>query len=77
MIEVREKHYVFFNGSKSKILVYNTKDADMHFEINGTDVLTCEKTIHLENVLGTTNQYEMVFKKFNHNVNIMISETVA
>ena len=53
MIKVCEKytklHDVLFNGSKIKILVYNKKDADMHFRINGTDVSTCEKTIHLGN----------------------------
>ena len=48
------------NGSKSKILEYNKKDANPHFEINCTDVSTCEKTIHLRNVLSTTNKYEMV-----------------
>ena len=45
------------------------------FEINGTDVSTCGKTIHLENVLVTTNLYEMVFdgiKKFNRSVNRLI-----
>ena len=62
IIEVCEKypklHDVLFNESKCKIFVYNKKDADPHFEINGTDVSTCEKTIHLGNVLSTTNQYE-------------------
>ena len=64
---------MLFNGSKSKLLVYNKKDADPHFEINGTDVSTCEKTIHLGNVL----KYEMVFdgiKKFNCSVNRFMSE---
>ena len=57
--------------------MYNKKDADPHFEINGTDVSTCEKTIHLGNVLSTTVKYEMVFdgiKKFNCSVNIFMSE---
>ena len=36
-------HDVLFNRSKSKLLVYNKKDADPHFEINGADVSTCEK----------------------------------
>ena len=57
MIEVCEKyaklHDVLLNGSKSKLLVYNKKDADPHFEINCTDVSTCEKTMHLGNVLST------------------------
>ena len=81
MIEVCEKyaklHDVLFNGSKSKLLVYNKKDANPHFEINGTDVSTCEKTIHLGNVLSTTDKYEMVFdgiKKFNCNVNRFMPE---
>ena len=81
MIEVCEKyaklHDVLFNGSKSKLLVYNKKDADIHFEINGTDVSTCKKTIHLGNVLSTTNKYEMVFdgiKKCNCSVNRFMSE---
>ena len=72
MIEVCEQyarlHDVLFNGSKSKLLVYNKKDTDPHFEINGTDVSTCEKTIHLGNVLSTTDKYEIVFdgiKKIN------------
>ena len=51
MIEVWEKyatlHHVLFNGSKSKLLVYNKKEADMYFEMNGTDVSTCEKIIHM------------------------------
>ena len=46
IIEACEKyskvHDVLFHGSKSKLLVYK-KDADPHFEINGTDVSTCEK----------------------------------
>ena len=53
------------------------KDADPHFEINGTDVSTCEKSMHLGNVLSTTDKYEMVFdsiKKFNCSVNRFISE---
>ena len=54
-IEVCEKyaklHDVLFSGSKSKLLVYNKKDADPHCEINGIDISTCEKTIHLGNVL--------------------------
>ena len=74
IIEVCEKyaklHNVLFNGTKSKVLVYNKKDADPHFEINGTDVSTCEKTIglHLRNVLSTSDKYEIVFdgiKKVN------------
>ena len=80
MIEVCEKyaklHDVLFNGSKSKLLVYNKKDGDPHCEINGTDVSTCEKTIHLGNVLSTTNKYEMVFdgiKTFNSNINLCLS----
>ena len=47
------------------------------FEINGTDVSKCGKTIHLENVLGTTNQYVRVFdgiKIFNRSVNRFMSE---
>ena len=42
-----------------------------------TDVSTCEKTIHLGNVLSTTNKYEIVFgriKKFNCSTNIFLSE---
>ena len=50
-IEVCEKyaklHDVLFNGSISKLFVYNKKDADLRFEINGTDVSTCEKNIHM------------------------------
>ena len=45
--------------------------------VNDTDVSTCEKTIHLRNVLGTTDKYEMVFdgiKTFNCNVNRFMSE---
>ena len=65
IIEMCEKyaklHDVLFNGSKSKLLVYNKKDADPHFEINSTDVSTCEKAIHLGNVLSRTDKYEMVF----------------
>ena len=81
MIEVCEKytklHDVLFNGSKSKLLVYNKKDVDPHFEINGTDVSTCEKSMHLGNILSTTDKYEMVFdgiKKFNCSVNRFMSE---
>ena len=81
IIEVCEKHAklydVLFNGSKSKLLVYNKKDADPLFEINGTDVTTCEKTIHLGNVLSTTDKYDMVFdviKKCNRSVNRLMSE---
>ena len=58
-------------------MVYNKKDADPHCEINGTDVSTCEKTIHLGNVLSTTVKNEMVFdgiKTFNCNVNRFMSE---
>ena len=59
--------------------MYDKKDADPHFEINDTDVSssTCEKTIHLGNVLSTTNKYEMVFdgiKTFNCSVNRFLSE---
>ena len=71
------QHDVLFNGSKSKIFMYNKKDADPHFEINGTDVSTCEKTIHLGNVLSIISKYEMVFsgiKTFNYSVNRLMSE---
>ena len=70
-------HDVLFNGSKSKLLVYNKKDADPHCEIICTDISTCEKTIHLGNVPSTTDKYEMVFggiKTFNCNVNRFMSE---
>ena len=40
-------HDVLFNGSISKLFVYNKKDADLRFEINGTDVSTCEKNLHM------------------------------
>ena len=55
-----------FDGSKSKILVYNKNYADPHFEMNGMDVSTCEKTIHLRNVLRTTNMFGMVFDGINN-----------
>ena len=57
--------------------MYNKKDADPHYEINGSDVSTCEKTTHLRNVLSITNQYEKVFdgiKKCNCSVNRLMSE---
>ena len=54
-------HDVLSNLSKSKLLVYNKKDADLHVEINGTDFSTREKTIHLGNVVSITDKYEMVF----------------
>ena len=66
-----------FNGPKSKLLLYNKKDADPHFYINGTYISSCEKTIYLGNVLSTTDKYEMVFdgiKKFNCSVNRFMSE---
>ena len=53
--------------------MYNKKDADPHFKIKGTDVSRCEKTIHMGNVLSTTDKYEMVVKKFNCSVNRFIS----
>ena len=62
---------------QSKLLVYNKKDGVPHFVINGTDVSTCEKTIHLGNVLSTTNMYEMVFdgiKKCNCSANRLMFE---
>ena len=68
---------MLFNGSKSKLLVYNKKDTDPHFEINGEDVSTYEKTIHLGNVLSTTNQHEMALdgiKTFNSSVNRFMPE---
>ena len=84
MIEVCEKHAklhdVLFNGSTSKLLVYSKKDADPHFEINSTDVSTCKKTMHLGNVLITTDKYEMVFdctKKLNCGLNRFMSEFVS
>ena len=80
MIEVCEKYAklqdVLLNGSKSKLIVYNKKDADPHFEINGTDVSTCEQTLHLGNVLSTTDKNEMLFdgiKKSNCSVNRLMS----
>ena len=81
MIEVCEKyaklHDVLFDASKIKLVVYNQKDADPHFEINGSDDSTCQKTIHLGNVLSTTYKYEMVYdgiKTFNCSVNRFMSE---
>ena len=80
IIEVCEKYAklqdVLFNESKSKLFVYNKKDSGPHFEINGTDVSICVKTLHLGNVLSTTDKNEMVFdgvKKFNCSVNILMS----
>ena len=60
-----------------KVFVCNKKDDDPHFETNGKDVSTCEKTIHLGNILCTTDKHEMVFdgiKQFNCSVNIFMSE---
>ena len=57
--------------------MYNKKYADPYFEVNGTDVSTCDKPIHLGNVLRTTNKNKMVFdgiKIFNCSVNRLMSE---
>ena len=62
---------VLFNGSKSKLLVYNKKDADPHFDINGTDVSHMRKLYILE-------MYFIAFtgiKKCNCNVNRCMSFT--
>ena len=62
------------------ILLYNKNDADPHFEINGTAVFICEKTIHQGNVLSTIKKYEMMFdglKTFNCGVNRFMSEFVS
>ena len=52
---------MFLNGSKRKILVYNKNGTDPHVEVNCMNVSICEKSIHLRNVLSTTNKYKMVF----------------
>ena len=65
---------MLFNGSKNKLSVYKKKNADLHFEINGMDVLHVRKLYIWE---STTNKYEMVFngiKKCNCSGNKFMSE---
>ena len=65
MTELCEKHAelhdVLCNGSNRKILVHNKKHTDPHVEVNCMNVSTREKSIHLGNVLSTSEQYVYLY----------------
>ena len=60
MIDICEQyanvHAILFNATKSKILIYNKRDADPHFNVNGVEVPLHNKATYLCTVLkGSLN----------------------
>ena len=52
MLTVCEKYLKLFNGTKSKILIYNKKDAD--FKVNAIDIPSCLRSQHAPTPHTTT-----------------------
>ena len=46
MITVCEKYAQLHGGTKSKILIYNKKDADPHFKVTGNDIPSFESCLY-------------------------------
>ena len=72
-----DKHYISFNGKKSKLLIFGKKDSDPNIIIKGEHVPVCTKAIYLGNLLSTVNENDMPnegTKLFNVNLNIFMSE---
>ena len=81
MIDIREQypnvHDILFNATKSKILIYNKRDADPHFKVNGVEVPLHNKATCLGTVLNIANATDVVLdsiQKFNSCVNRFMSE---
>ena len=80
VITVCEKYaklHDVFNGTKSKILIYNKKDADPHFKVNGIDIPSCESCVYLGNIPSTMNAHGSVLeviKKCNCCFNMFMAE---
>ena len=72
-----DKHYISFNGKKSKLLIFGKKESDPNIFIKGEHVPVCTKAIYLGNLLSTVNENDMTnegTKLFNVNFNIFMSE---
>ncbi len=68
-----QQHDVLFNGKKSKLLVFGSKEPkDVNVSVNGQNVPLCDTAVHLGHMLSTIDKYECVkdgVKRFNSSVN--------
>ena len=72
-----DKHFINFNGKKSKLLIFGNSDNDPKIKVKGELVPVCTKAIYLGNLLSTLCENDMInegIKSFNINFNIFISE---
>ena len=72
-----DKHFIRFNGLKSKLLIYGEKMDNPNIKVKGEVVPICTKAIYLGNMLSTISDSDMVnegIKSFNINLNIFLSK---
>ena len=70
MIEICEwyadKHYIKFNGNKSKLLIFGEKTDNPNIKVNGELVPVCTKALYLGNMLSTISNSGMVNEALKH-----------
>ena len=72
-----DKHFIRFNGKKSKLLIFGEKTDDPKISIKGELVPLCTNAIYLGNMLSTVCNSDIVnegIKHFNINFNIFLSK---
>ena len=72
-----DKHFIKFNGTKSKLLIFGEKINDPKITVKGELIPVYTKAIYLGNMLSTLSASEIVnegVKNFNINLNIFLSK---
>ena len=72
-----DKHFIRFNGKKSKLLIFGEKMNDPNIKVKGELVPVCTKAVYLGNMLSTLSDSEIVnegIKQFNISLNIFLSK---
>ena len=55
-----DKHFIRFNGKKSKLLIFGEKMNDPNTKVKGELVPVCTKAVYLGNMLSTLSDSEIV-----------------
>ena len=70
------EYNVTFNESKTKYVVFNEIDRELHIRFNGS-VIECNNTqVHLGNIVGLESNCKNIRKSIN-SINTKVSELVA